>query len=191
MILLPPYSLLFLFILFMKQTKDESYCKEYRKYPQLTNSVSTLVTKTILVALMFAEIPNEYLSTFNRQLQTQLHNELIHDYAFPRSVCKSLSELFLSYFDLYFGNQRQEGQIIFHTVSKDIPPGVPVDEMNQISVTLKANASSKQSKSSDAIEKRLTKYSRKALRLMNVKTKCMVIRLRTRCQKNLSTRSTD
>jgi Protein of unknown function (DUF1670) len=75
---------------------------------------------------MFVEIPKEYLSTFNRQLQTQLHNELIHDYAFPRAVCKSLSELFLSYFDLYFGNQRQEGQIIFHAVSKDVPPGVPV-----------------------------------------------------------------
>ena len=85
---------------------------------------------------MCAEIPKEYLSTFNRQLQTQLHNELIQDYAFPRAVCKSLSELFISYFDLYFGNQRKEGQIIFHAVSKDVPPGVPVDEMNLISVTL-------------------------------------------------------
>jgi Protein of unknown function (DUF1670) len=89
-----------------------------------------------LVALMCAEIPKEYLSTFNRQLQTQLHNELIHDYAFPRAVCKSLSELFVSYFDLYFGNQRKEGQIIFHAVSKDVPPGVPVDEMNLVPVKI-------------------------------------------------------
>jgi len=85
---------------------------------------------------MCAEISKEYLSTFNRQLQTQLNNELIHDYAFPRAVCKSLSELFLSYFDLYFGNQRKEGQIVFHAISKDVPPGVPVDEMNLIPVTL-------------------------------------------------------
>jgi hypothetical protein len=47
---------------------------------------------------MCAEISKEYISTFNRQLQTQLHNELIHDYAFPRAVCKSLTELFVSYF---------------------------------------------------------------------------------------------
>ena len=102
----------------------------------MTYSLSTLVAKTILVAFMCAEIPKEYLSTFNRQLQTQLHNELIHDYAFPRAVCKSLSELFISYFDLYFGNQRKEGQIIFHAVSKDVPPGVPVDEMNLIPVKI-------------------------------------------------------
>jgi hypothetical protein len=85
---------------------------------------------------MCAEISKEYLSTFNRQLQTQLNNELIHDYAFPRAVCKSLSELFLSYFDLYFGNQRKEGQIIFHAISKDVPPGVPVEEMNLIPVKI-------------------------------------------------------
>lgn len=85
---------------------------------------------------MCTEIPKEYLSTFNRQLQTQLHNELMHDYAFPRAVCKSLSELFMSYFDLYFGNQRKEGQIVFHAVSKDVPAGVPVNEMNLIPVTL-------------------------------------------------------
>ncbi len=85
---------------------------------------------------MFTEIPKEYLSTFNRQLQTQLYNELIHDYSFPSAVCRSLSDLFISYFDRYFSSQRKEGQIIFYAVSKDVPPGVPVDEMNLISVTL-------------------------------------------------------
>ena len=59
------------------------------------NYLSTLVAKTILVTLMCAEISKEYLSTFNRQLQTQLHNELVNDYAFPHAVCKSLSELFM------------------------------------------------------------------------------------------------
>lgn len=85
---------------------------------------------------MFVEIPKEYLSTFNRQLQTQLYNELMHDYSFPRAVCRSLSELFLSYFDLYFSSQRREGQIIFHAVSKDVPPGVPVDEMHLVPVKI-------------------------------------------------------
>jgi len=78
---------------------------------------------------MFEKIPKEYLSTFNRQLQTQLYNELIHEYSFPRAVCRSLSDLFTTYFDLYFSSQRKEGQIIFHAVSKDVPPGIPVNEM--------------------------------------------------------------
>ncbi|MDI9394618.1 MAG: DUF1670 domain-containing protein [Euryarchaeota archaeon] len=52
----------------------------------------------------------------------------MHEYSFPRAVCRSLSELFISHIDLYFGSQRKESQITFHGVSKDLPPGVPVDE---------------------------------------------------------------
>jgi len=59
---------------------------------------------------MFVEIPKEYLSTFNRQLQTQLYNELMHDYSFPRAVCRALSELFIFYFDLYFSSQRKKAR---------------------------------------------------------------------------------
>jgi hypothetical protein len=85
---------------------------------------------------MSLEISKEYLSTFNRQIQTQLYNELRHDYSFPRAVCRSLSDLFGSYLDLYFSNQRKEGQIIFHAVSKYVPPGVPVEEMHLVPVKL-------------------------------------------------------
>ena len=85
---------------------------------------------------MFLEILKEYQSTFNRQIQTQLYNELRHDYSFPRAVCRSLSDLFISYLDLYFSSQRTEGQIIFHAVSKDVPPGTPVEEMHLIPVKI-------------------------------------------------------
>ena len=85
---------------------------------------------------MSLEISKEYLSTFNRQIQTQLYNELRHDYSFPRAVCRSLSDLFGSYLDLYFSSQRKEGQIIFHAVSKEVPPGVPVEEMHLVPVKL-------------------------------------------------------
>ena len=81
---------------------------------------------------MVVEISKEYVSTFNRTLQTQLYNEIMHDYSFPRAVCRSLSELFIFYFDLYFGNQRKEGQIIFTAVSSNVPPGVPVNEMDLV-----------------------------------------------------------
>lgn len=85
---------------------------------------------------MSLEILKEYQSTFNRQIQTQLYNELRHDYSFPRAVCRSLSDLFISYLDLYFSSQRTEGQIIFHAVSKDVPPGTPVEEMHLIPVKI-------------------------------------------------------
>jgi hypothetical protein len=85
---------------------------------------------------MSLEISKEYLSTFNRQIQTQLYNELRHDYSFPRAVCRSISDLFVSYLDLYFSSRRTEGQIIFHAISKDVPPGVPVKEMHLIPVRL-------------------------------------------------------
>ena len=49
-----------------------------------------------------------------KEYQTQLYNELRWDYSFPRAVCRSLSDLFTSYLDLYFSSQRKEGQIIFH-----------------------------------------------------------------------------
>jgi hypothetical protein len=100
------------------------------KYSHLTYRLTHLATKPALVALMFLEISKEYLSTFNRQIQTQLYNELRQDYSFLRAVCRSLSDLFTSYLDLYFGNQLKEGQIIFHAVSKEIPTGVPVEEMH-------------------------------------------------------------
>jgi hypothetical protein len=85
---------------------------------------------------MFLEVTKEYLSTFKRQIQTQLYNELRRDYSFPRAVCRSLSDLFTSYLDLYFSSQRKEGQIIFHAISKEVPPGVPVEEMHLIPVRL-------------------------------------------------------
>jgi DNA-binding transcriptional regulator YhcF (GntR family) len=85
---------------------------------------------------MSLEVSKEYLSTFNRQIQTQLYNELRRDYSFPRAVCRSLSDLFGSYFDLYHGSLRKEGQVIFHAVSKDVPPGIPVEEMHLVPVRL-------------------------------------------------------
>ena len=81
------------------------------------------------------EVSREFLSTFNRSVETQLYNELRRDYAFPRAVCRSLSELLISYLDLYSA-QRKEGQIIFHAVSRSVPPGIPVEEMHLIPVRL-------------------------------------------------------
>ena len=79
---------------------------------------------------------DKYTSTFNRQLKTQLYTELRREYAFPRAVCRSLTSLFYHYLDLYFGGLRKEGQIVFHAVACDVPPGVPVEEMHLVPVLL-------------------------------------------------------
>jgi len=83
----------------------------------------------------------EYKSTFNRKLETQIYNNLRKDYAFPRAVCRSLTDLFQNYLDLYFGGLRKEGQIVFYAVARDVPPGVPVEEMHLIPVILTVYAS--------------------------------------------------
>lgn len=79
---------------------------------------------------MQTDIRQEYISVFKRQLSQQLYQEFCSEYAFPRAVSRSLSELFSGYIDLYFGTQREEGQIIFHGICKDVPPGVKVEQMH-------------------------------------------------------------
>jgi biotin operon repressor len=107
-----------------------------KKYRHLTDRFTYFAIDLALVVLMVLEVSREYLSTFNRQIGQQLYNELRRDYAFPRAVCRSLSDLFRTYLDLYFGGERTEGQVIFHAVSRDVPPGVPVEEMHLVPVRL-------------------------------------------------------
>jgi len=85
---------------------------------------------------MRVEVNEEYISVFKRQLSQQLYQEFCSEYAFPRAVSRSLSELFSGYIDLYFGTQRGEGQIIFHGICKDVPPGVRVEQMDLKAVRL-------------------------------------------------------
>jgi hypothetical protein len=113
---------------------------------------------------MSPKISKEYLSTFNRRIQTQIYNEIRRDYSFPRIICRTLSELFNSYFDLYFSSQRKEGQIIFHAVSRDIPPGVPVEEMHLVSVrlTLYEADDCKVKNQQELLDKRIIRLSNEA-----------------------------
>jgi len=72
-----------------------------RKYSHLAYRLTYLADKPALVALTFLEILKEYLSTFNRQIQTQFYNELRRDYSFPFAVGRLLSDLFTSYVPRY------------------------------------------------------------------------------------------
>lgn len=76
------------------------------------------------------------LAVYRRNIRQQMYNQLRVDYEFPRAVCESLCELFMHYLDLYVGPQVHEGQVIYYAVSKEVPPGVPVEEMEQKPVRL-------------------------------------------------------
>ena len=79
------------------------------KYRHLTDRFTYFAAKVALAVVMVVEVSREYLSTFNRQIGQQLYNEIRRDYASPRGVCRSLSELFKSHLDLHFGGERAGG----------------------------------------------------------------------------------
>ncbi|MHC1599547.1 MAG: DUF1670 domain-containing protein [Candidatus Methanospirareceae archaeon] len=97
----------------------------------MTDRFTNLTYKVSLVMSTVVEVSNENLSTFNRRIETQFYNELRRDYAFPRAVCRSLSELFvlLSESTKTIARHIQElennGEVVPTRGSwKDIGPGV-------------------------------------------------------------------
>ena len=77
-----------------------------------------------------------YMSTFQHTIAQQIYTELEDDYQFPKAICRSLTELFTDYIDVYFGGQRNPNQIVFNCVSYTVPPGVSAEEAKTIPVKL-------------------------------------------------------
>jgi len=77
-----------------------------------------------------------YMSTFQHTIAQQIYTELEDDYQFPKAICRSLTELFTDYIDVYFGGQRTPNQIVFNCVSSMVPPGVSSGEAKTIPVKL-------------------------------------------------------
>jgi len=67
----------------------------------------------MMVTLEEGNIHPKYLSVFRHTIAQQIHVELEQDYQFPRAICRSLTDLFTSYLDIYFGSQRNPNQIVF------------------------------------------------------------------------------
>jgi len=82
------------------------------------------------------EIHQRYLSTFNHTIAQQIHTELEDDYQFPKAICRSLTELFTDYIDIYFGGKRNPYQIVFNCISQTVPPGVSSKDAKTIPVKL-------------------------------------------------------
>lgn len=75
-------------------------------------------------------------SVWIKTAEHQLFYELETEYGFPRATCRSLVQLMHEFIDQNYGNLRGDSQIIYHAVSKDEPPGKPLDRIKTISVNL-------------------------------------------------------
>ena len=82
------------------------------------------------------EVNKDYISIAKRTIDEELNHTLQTDYGFPRAICRSLTELFMEYFDLYTGDRLKEGQLIYRAAACDVPPGNRVEEMDTRSIKL-------------------------------------------------------
>lgn len=107
---------------------------------QLTKILYMWLYSHLLVSIMTITNENNlhprYLSTFKHTIAQQIHVELEEDYQFPKAICRSLTELFTDYLDIYFGGQRNPNQIVFNCISYTVPPGVSSKEAKTVPVKL-------------------------------------------------------
>lgn len=96
---------------------------------------------TMVILMEFQNISKEYISLAKRTIESQLNNELVQDYGFPRAICRSLVDLFSDYFDLYLGVDRSDGQLIYRAIPSNVPPGVKTEEVKTHPVRLTLFAS--------------------------------------------------
>jgi hypothetical protein len=91
---------------------------------------------SIMTILNENNLHPRYMSTFQHTIAQQIYTELEEDYQFPKAICRSLTELFTDYIDIYFGGQRNPNQIVFNCVSYTVPPGISAKEAKTIPVKL-------------------------------------------------------
>jgi len=96
------------------------------------------MTFTIKVVIMEVKqrIDKGYESLVQRTVETQMMAELMEDYGFPNAICRSLKEMFMSYFNTYIGYDQSEGQIIYRAIPEGVPPGIEVVKIKTLSVRL-------------------------------------------------------
>ena len=98
--------------------------------------INNIVFGIVVITMERSNISRDYISLAKRTVDEQLNNELIQDYGFPRAICRSLVDLFFSYFDLYLGADRADGQLVYRAVPSNVPPGVKTEEVKTHGVRL-------------------------------------------------------
>ena len=95
---------------------------------------------TVTLKVMFMEVKSGidkgYISLVQRTVETQMMAELMEDYEFPNAICRSLKEMFLTYFNTYLGYDKSDGQIIYRVIPEDVPPGIEVSKIKTLPVRL-------------------------------------------------------
>jgi hypothetical protein len=78
----------------------------------------------------------KFKSIRSNTISEQLYTDLREDYGFPPAVCRSLAENFLDIMDLYYGGERDPGQVIYNAASSDVPAGRPREDVRTVPVQL-------------------------------------------------------
>ena len=82
------------------------------------------------------KVDKGYASLVQRTVETQMMAELMEDYGFPNAICRSLTEMFMTYFNTYIGQERGEGQITYRAIPENVPPGIEVVKIKTLPVRL-------------------------------------------------------
>lgn len=108
------------------------------KYRQMSEVIISRTDHTdiLVITMETSAVSKEYVSLMKRTLEAQLYNEMAQDYGFPRAICRSLVDLFFSYYNLYLGADRTDGQLIYRAVPADVPPGVKTEDVKTHPVRL-------------------------------------------------------
>ena len=83
-----------------------------------------------------AKIDKGYAGLVQRTVETQMIAELMDDYEFPSAICRSLKDMFMTYFNTYIGHDRSDGQITYRAIPEDVPPGIEVARIKTLPVRL-------------------------------------------------------
>ena len=78
----------------------------------------------------------KFRSTRSNTISEQLYTDMREDYGFPPAVCRSLAENFLDIMDLYYGGERDPGQVIYNAASSNVPAGRPREDVRTVPVQL-------------------------------------------------------
>lgn len=91
----------------------------------------------MVITIVQNDIASDYTSLAKITVESQLDNDLLQDYGLPRMICQSRVDFFSSYFDLYRGADRSDGQLIYRVIPSTLPPtNVKTEEVITLPVRL-------------------------------------------------------
>ena len=94
------------------------------------------IPKVVWNMSQYNDNEEKFRSTRSNTISEQLYTDMREDYGFPPAVCRSLAENFLDIMNLYYGGERNPGQVIYNAASSSVPAGRPREDVRTVPVQL-------------------------------------------------------